>query len=708
MLQSDFSDLISSEICFTLLDSIPDTLLLVNASGTVEWANKNITLLGYTQESIVGIQVEALIPESSRNKHRQFRKTYAKDPMKRTMGEGKSLEVLTNSGETIEVNIQLTPISYNTRDCVFVVIREDSTLSKLKQRTDYLQVLLAESQSIARLGTWDWDIEHDTLQWSDGIYKIFKIEADKPPPTYQAFLDKVHPQDIHLIEDAFAQTLNNDIPYQVSHRIILKDGEIRHVTERGQLYKNIHNEPIRMIGTMQDVTEEHNKNVQLEQANQEIIKHQKALEKLAYYDSLTHLPNRNYFHIELNKKIEQCDTSSSGFAVFFMDLDGFKEINDSQGHEEGDKILVEVSRLLREISSERYTIARIGGDEFALICHSEDTEFISELANQIVTELPFQRSYGGFTFQVTTSIGIAVYPNDGNTVSELIKNADFAMYRAKGAGKNQFHFFEKSIAEKYVNYYQLKSDVEEAIEKDQFEIFYQPQVSLGDTQRHKFEALIRWHHPERGYIPPDTFISLCEDTGLITTVGEIVFRKVCAFIQFCRDKKQLSICVAVNLSVQQLKQPNLIELFNQIMEEYQVTPEEIELEVTETSVMENIELAKEMLGKFKQNGITISIDDFGTGYSSLSYLAKLPIDIIKIDRAFIQNLPSSKENSEICSAMISLSHALGKKVVAEGVETEQELEFLKHIHCDTAQGYLFSKPLPVDDILEYMKCSDQQ
>ncbi|MDT5063415.1 MAG: hypothetical protein QOH63_3874 [Acidobacteriota bacterium] len=418
---------------------------------------------------------------------------------------------------------------------------------------------------------------------------------------------------------------------------------------------------------------------------------------LAYHDTLTGLPNRVLFEECLTEAIAQAEPALRPLAVMFLSLDRFKKFNDTLGHIIGDQLLRRVAERLNASMSESDTIACFASDEFAFLLtkvHGADDS--AELARsfQSLLEPPFEIE--DQELYVTASIGIGLYPHDGTDAQSLLKNSGAALYRAKQQGGNNYQFYTPDMNERALKRLALENQLRWAIERKEFKVYYQPQVSIGTGQIVGMEALVRWQHPEMGLVSPAEFIPLAEDTGLIAPIGEWVLRSACAQTKSWQDCGFTALRVSVNLSPRQFQQPDLVLMIERHLKETGLDPACLELEVTESSVMKNTESAINTLRELKTMGIKISIDDFGSGYSSLSYLKHLPIDVLKIDQSFVRDMTSDPKDAAIVMAIIQLAHSLQLKVNAEGVETEEQLRFLRLLRCDEMQGYLFCRPLPVE------------
>ncbi|WP_050632345.1 putative bifunctional diguanylate cyclase/phosphodiesterase [Bacillus andreraoultii] len=418
---------------------------------------------------------------------------------------------------------------------------------------------------------------------------------------------------------------------------------------------------------------------------------------MAYHDQLTDLPNRRQFEATVETIINKYQEKKKSFGIIFIDLDRFKHINDTLSHKGGDELIIAVAKRLTRLKRKNDLVARQGGDEFTYLAKEITSKNDMELiARQILQALSSPYTINENELFVTCSIGIAMFPDDGKTIDELMKHADVAMYQAKENGKNGYSFYNKSsrIGSKP---FILEHDLHSAIEKDELVLHYQPQVECSTGKVFGVEALLRWNHSKFGLIPPNEFIPIAEETGLIVTIGEWVLKTACIQAKIWNDIG-FNIKVGVNLSPRQVKQSNLIEKVHMIINETGIQPHLLDLEITETIAMNHINFVAPYLKRFRQSGIKISIDDFGTGYSSLAYLANLPIDTLKIDRAFIDKIGKDSGNEAIIATIISLAKNLKLSVIAEGVETREQAFFLNKLGCSNIQGYLISKPLPSEEL----------
>ncbi len=424
---------------------------------------------------------------------------------------------------------------------------------------------------------------------------------------------------------------------------------------------------------------------------------------LAYHDALTSLPNRKLFYDRLAHTISRARRNDKMVGVMFLDLDGFKRINDTLGHGAGDELLKITAERLKHVIRESDTVARLGGDEFTVIIdHISQEQDVISVCDKILRTLEKPYKIDSNEFFITSSIGVSLYPFDGENIEELIKNADVAMYRAKGAGKNNYQFYNISMDAQAMEHLEMERSLRRALENNELYLHYQPLFNMQQKTITSLEALVRWQHPELGNIPPSKFIPIAEETGLINPLGEWIINTACIQNKTLQAEGYQPVRVAINLSTHQFRDKNLFETVTNALDKSRLNPQFMSLEITESSVMRDVEYAIDTLQAFKDLGIQVAVDDFGTGYSSLSYLKQLPADTLKIDRSFIDGIPTDRNDASITSAIIGLAHNLELGVVAEGVETSEQLSYLQQLKCDEMQGYHLSKPLPFDTLKTVM------
>ncbi|WP_025127782.1 bifunctional diguanylate cyclase/phosphodiesterase [Pseudomonas sp. PH1b] len=425
-----------------------------------------------------------------------------------------------------------------------------------------------------------------------------------------------------------------------------------------------------------------------------------SLQQVAHYDALTNLINRRGFNQLFAEKLLEKTTFGGSLAVMFLDIDHFKRINDSLGHDAGDELLkVIAGHIKNSTRSHEDVVARLGGDEFCILINLHDRDEARHLAERIMQKMKEPIELGGRRMVMTTSIGISVFPDDGKTCEELLKNADLALYQSKDAGRNNLHFFSSSLKTRATLELQLEEELRNALRDDQgLLLHYQPIYDLKRARVTKLEALVRWQHPQHGLLTPDRFISIAEANGLIAELDNWVLRKACADLAYLSRNGNGELKIAVNCSALNLTREALAEEIESALTTAKVAPQQLELEVTENALMGNIASTLALLKQIRGLGVSLSIDDFGTGYSSLAYLKRLPLNTLKIDRSFIQDIPKSTQDMEIVQAIIVMAHTLHLQVVTEGVETLEQQQFLEHYGCDYLQGYLLSRPVPLQEV----------
>lgn len=560
----------------------------------------------------------------------------------------------------------------------------------LHQREDELRI----SEERYRLavegvndGIWDWDGRNGRLFMSKRCRNILGYDSDKEASTFEIWKNFIHQDDV----EKFLRSLDNYLAepqrkhFHIEYRTKSRDGKSKWIMTRGKAIWNDQGKPVRLAGSNTDITEQ--------KLSEEKIHH------MAYYDSLTGLPNRTLFMDRFLMAVANAQRKNRMVAIYFFDLDNFKTVNDTLGHSFGDELLSMVGGHLKLHMRKCDTIARLGGDEFIMMqSNIKDIGEVTHLAARILQMFQQPWLLDGHEFYVTASIGISVYPGDGSDLNTLMKNADAAMYRAKEMGKNNFQLFTSELNSRIIERLAVESSLRKAVEMNEMELVYQPQVDLATGKVTSVEALLRWNHPDLGAIMPENFIPLAEESGLIIPIGEWVFRTACRQFVTWRENGAGDLRLSVNLSARQFQQRNLLAVLTEIMEETGMKPEWLGLEITESTAMKDIDYTISLLESFREMGIGVSLDDFGTGFSSLNHLKRLPITNLKIDKSFVHGLTPDSKEAMITEALISLAHSMKLIVTAEGVETEKQLEFLKEHKCDVVQGFLLSTPKSVSEL----------
>lgn len=446
-----------------------------------------------------------------------------------------------------------------------------------------------------------------------------------------------------------------------------------------------------------------NQTVQIKIQQQKHDEQLKVVEFLSNYDPLTKIPNRNLFSQQLTAYINSPQSKEHLTAVVFIDLQNFKYINNTLGHEAGDQMLVSIAEKLKSNLPNKNNITRCGGDEFAIILpNMSNIEEITENVQTILTSVHHPLSYNKKTFSIKTNAGISIYPNDSSDSNTLMKMAEIAMYRSRESCNQNYQFYCDDMELNLSKRLEIETDLQTALNENQFELYYQPQVDISGNIV-GVEALIRWNHPVKGFIMPSDFIPVAEETGAIIKIGEWVIQTACKHNKMWQEMGLASIPVSVNLSAKQFQQADLQKVIFESLEQAALDPKWLTVEITETAAMSNADYTTNVLNELKSKGIKVSLDDFGMGYSSMIYLKRFPVDMLKIDRSFISDISNNSDGAYIAKAILGLGHNLKLKVVAEGVETNEQLEFLKGEKCNHVQGFLFSKPMPFTDMTNLFK-----
>jgi len=560
------------------------------------------------------------------------------------------------------------------------------------------QERLVLAQQIAGLGYWEWDLLHDRWTLSPECRTILGLAPDASID-HRRFLNRVHPEERGMVELALQESLDSSREFNLEHRIVRPDGQVRHVQTQARVVRGGEGEARCLTGTLHDFSD------RLE-AEAHLRENQERLNYLAYHDALTGLPNRLLFQDRCEHAIARAHRADSRAAILFLDLDQFKKVNDTLGHAVGDQLLCEVAERLRGCLREADTLARLGGDEFVLLLEEvENVTAASIAARKTLARLAPTCLLGGFEFYTTASIGIALYPDNGETVDELMKCADVAMYRAKERGRNNFQFYTSDMNARAHDQLLLESGLHQALELGELEIYYQPQLEMQSGEIVGTEALLRWNHSQRGLLLPAEFLPLAEESGLILAMSEWVLQTACRQNKSWQERGFPTLPVAVNITPRMFQLPGLARMVSRALETAGLAPRYLELEITESMIMHNVDAAIETMRELNAMGISLAIDDFGTGYSSLSCLRRLPIKKLKIDRVFVGDITNNPSDAAIANSVIALAGSMNFGVIAEGVETEAQQNFLQERGCSHAQGFLYARPLPVAELEALFKRS---
>ncbi|MHC1748970.1 MAG: EAL domain-containing protein [Cellulosilyticaceae bacterium] len=682
-------------------------LITLDGNGSITYCNKYaLEKLGYSKEELLQknlfeiiliedqLKVYTLIMCEKHQKNidsfdikfktKNFKKLYALCTIKfgSTLGGLDGIEISAIDLAEYDFN-EMDPEKLNSL-YEELAITEEEVQRKYEELLDKQEELKKSEEryslviDTASMGIWDWDLVTNKVFYSDKCKQILEVvEAE-----IGNWRDYIIDEDKLRVDEAIEENIKgNVLRYEVECRIRIKEQQCKWVYIVGKVVKDYENKPIRMTGSILDINQKKETDEQIR--------------KIAFFDSLTNLPNKNY----LDKEFEVLTKQYNEFTLLIMDTNNLKTINDCFGHHYGDLLLTEVATRLKNLLKPNMILIRISGDEFGvLICGSKSKSEILKTIEHIehAFDEPFEINH--ISFVVSFSIGISIYPDNSKNFDELLIGADTAMYKAKEKGRRTHIFFDNHFKETIIEKVWVENNLRIAIKQNEFILFYQPQMDIKTGKIKGFEALIRWRNKEGVIIPPFKFIGVAEESGLIIPIGEWVIKEACTFINKLSEAGHLDLYVAVNVSVIQLAQEGFVEMLEKIITENKINPNTLHIEITETILMESIESNIQKMDQIKKMGVLISLDDFGKGYSSLTYLKQLPISVLKIEKAFVDDINESK-NKNITGAIISLGHELGLKVVAEGVENKKQMDYLQTYNCDMIQGYLISRPVPGQEAL---------
>lgn len=613
------------------------------------------------------------------------------------------LESITRAYDGGATDFLTKPINY------FILPHRLQYMLRTKNIADALrvsQLKLDNAQRIARLGHWEWNSSDSELSWSRGFARIFGFDLELDHGNWETIYGYLEDIEKARLRSALTDCIDNHSLLQIEINVNCKiTNRARVVRFEAESIKDEKDEGIQLLGTIQDVTERSNA--------------QKQIHDLAYFDIVTGLPNRAQFNERLRNALLNSKSLDTNFAVLFLDLDRFKQVNDTLGHDAGDELLSHVAERLLTVlrhsnpnnrleqqavgASPLDIVARLGGDEFVvLLGRTRSAEDAAGVASRIAEAVRAPYVVAGTEVSITTTIGISVYPHDGQDSDTLMKHADIAMYHAKENGKDGYQFYSKAIHEKVLTRFALESDLKQALDQDQLTLVFQPKISITTGELVGVEALTRWKHPTRGEVPPSVFIPLAEETGLIIQLGAWVMKKSCETMQQWVANGVMDTPIAINCSPIQFDRGSITANIDAALKASKLDPRLLEVELTESLFLTEIEKGIAVLHDIKKLGVQVSIDDFGTGFSSLSYLKRLPVDKLKIDHSFVKDLPDDAGDAAIVTAIITLAHNLNLSVVAEGVETSAQYKWLKNQGCDEYQGFLASAPLSADELVVWL------
>jgi diguanylate cyclase (GGDEF)-like protein/PAS domain S-box-containing protein len=596
-------------------------------------------------------------------------------------------------GHTIDVSLSAAPIFGAEGKVTGTMV----TIADLTIRRQ-TEAALRESESqlrlamdAAQLGMWYWECDSDRFTYSEGLNVLFGRPAESSLANYRDLRARIHADDHDLVDATLRHAVKQSDDFSADFRVVWPDGSVHWIANRGQVHRGPDGRAQRLIGVAMNITER--------KIAEQRVAH------MAHHDALTGLPNRVLLRDRIQQAIAQAHRNGAQLAVLFLDLDRFKTINDSLGHQLGDRLLQSVASRILVCVREGDTVSRVGGDEFVIVIPGiGSSSDASSVAGKILEVLASAFHLHGNDLHVAASIGISLYPADGSDAETLMRNADTAMYHAKDSGRANFQFFTQHMNVAAQQRLNLENSLRRAIEAREFELHYQPLFNLRDRSVTGFEALLRWH-PSGGngsLVPPSEFISVAEDSGLIVPIGEWVMREALRHAKSWQTPER-PLSISINVSATQLSRNVFVERLRRLVNEFGIDPRLIELEVTERVIIEGAGDAREALDELAELGVSIAIDDFGTGYSGLAYLKRLPIDTVKIDQSFVRDLTIDPDDAAIVTAIVAMSRSLDVGVVAEGIETEEQYEELKRLGCQRGQGYLLAKPMTAAQVVRFLQ-----
>jgi diguanylate cyclase (GGDEF)-like protein/PAS domain S-box-containing protein len=593
-------------------------------------------------------------------------------------------------GHLIDASVTLAPV-YDAEGRVSGTMSTVIDISRRKQAEAALRESEAQlrlAMDAAQLGMWYWECDTDRFTYSEGLNALFGRPEESALIDYRVLKERLHAEDRELFDAAMRHAVKQGDDFQVDFRVVWPDGSVHWVANRGQVHRGADGRAQRVIGVAMNITER-------KLAEQRIA-------HMAHHDALTGLPNRVLLRDRIQQAIAQAHRAGSQLAVLFLDLDRFKNINDSLGHQLGDRLLQSVASRILVCVREGDTVSRVGGDEFVIVIPGIGaTSDASAVASKMLEVLATAFHLHGNDLHVAASIGISLYPADGSDAETLMRNADTAMYHAKDSGRANYQFFTQHMNVQAQQRLTLENALRRGLDNDEFRLHYQPLFDLRDRSVSGFEALLRWYPPGGGVVPPGDFIATAEDSGIIVPLGEWVLREALRQARGWQSPGR-PLTIAVNVSAHQLSKPAFVERLRALIAEVDIDPALVELEVTEGVIIEGAGDAREALFQVAALGVGIAIDDFGTGYSGLAYLKRLPIDTVKIDQSFVRDLTVDPDDAAIVTAIVAMSRSLGVDVVAEGVETEEQLEELKRLGCHRAQGFLLAHPMAATEVARFL------
>ncbi len=673
-------DLATSENRYKrIVENLNEGIWVIDRYNNIQFVNQALAdMLGCSVDEMLGHSVLDYVDEANRK--------VLKDQIserKRSLPGVYDIELIHNDGQSILIQVESATLldSHGNYDGMVEGIKDLSDVRSQQLQLKMLSSAIEQSGSMVMITNQEAQIEYvNPKLCSTTEYTQEELVGQN------ARIFRPEDVDMEMLSDLWA-IISAGEEWQGEIQVRKKNGECIWVLMSISSILNDKQQISHFVTVCEDVS-------QLKEARMR-------MEELAYVDSLTGLANRVLFRDRLEQVLKSLQRSGSSAALLYLDLDEFKRINDSMGHDVGDALLMKVAESLRQCVRHQDTVARMGGDEFVILLTDIDgMSGASAVARKIMETMSHPVQLLKNEILITPSIGITLAPADSLNADILLKNADMAMYKAKGSGRNNYQFFTEEMNAQIVDHLMIENDLRRAIDSNELYLKFQPKFSINDNRIVGVEALVRWDHEIKGELSPEYFIPIAETAGLMVKLGQWVLRNACREVRSLQQKGMEDLELSVNLSTRQFRDPYLIDTIQDVLAETDFRAVKLDLEITETILMEQLDHAIDLLSQIKSLGISVTIDDFGTGYSSLNYLKRLPIDTLKIDKAFIMEIPDDKDDMEIAAAVIAMAHKMGLTVVAEGVSSEAHWEFLHQNNCDIAQGYLLGEPMSANEILQ--------
>ncbi|MEQ9004969.1 MAG: EAL domain-containing protein [Pseudomonadales bacterium] len=681
-LQAESAARSSEEKFSRVFSQSPDGIVILRASDLVI-RDANLAFVrgsGYSADELIGQPIQVFRPALDNQALEQTLATLAREGHI----SNREMQFRVKNGHELTALISGTLTEFDGEQCLLCIIKDITELRRAQEQLQRSEERFRGAFENAPIGILLLDTQGHIFQANRFATELLHYRDQALNSTH---ISRLVPADERAdLKEQLERLMRGSEPtLRNERRMLCGDGLEIWTNCHMVLQQTPDGEPLYCIMQIADITE--------------MKTSQRKMERLAFYDTLTELANRRLFNDRLQQAVEHCRRHKERAALLYLDLDQFKRVNDTLGHESGDALLREVADRLLNCVRKEDTVGRPGGDEFTILLYDvEAPDHAGQVAEKILRELQRPISLSGHQLVVTTSIGITVIPDDGTEPAALLKNADLAMYRAKEKGRNNYQFYSEELNTNAVRRLRIEYELRRALERSEFELHFQPVVRLSDQSIIGVECLLRWNHPERGSVPPDDFIPVAEETGAIVEIGNWVIQEACAAGRLMTDQRGAPVSIAVNISPRQFRDPELVNTIRRSLRRAHLDPGCLEVEITETMLMQDVEAASDIVRRLHKLGIRLAIDDFGTGYSSLNYLKKFPINTVKVDRSFVADIPESSDDMEITASVIAMAHRLRMQVVAEGVETQEQLAFLAEQGCDFAQGWLFSRALPLKDI----------